>query len=180
MSVCRKSRPGRGRSELLGLVQIDPSRLKSYPHQLSGGMRQRVVIAMARGARPALLIMDEPTTALDVVVQQEIMAQIGDLQQELGFSILFITHDMSLMIELSDRMAVMYARAVRRNGRCQGALHRPLHPYTKALINAFPPLHGPNTPLTGLADGVRFTDIPDLREESAGHWVARSMPVPAR
>lgn len=159
-------------SELLGLVQIDPSRLKSYPHQLSGGMRQRVVIAMAAALRPSLLIMDEPTTALDVVVQQEIMAQIGDLQQELGFSILFITHDMSLMIELSNRMAVMYAGRFVEMAGAQELFTDPLHPYTKALINAFPPLHGPNTPLTGLADGVRFTDIPDLREESPGHWVA--------
>lgn len=159
-------------SELLGLVQIDPSRLKSYPHQLSGGMRQRVVIAMAAALRPSLLIMDEPTTALDVVVQQEIMAQIGDLQQELGFSILFITHDMSLMIELSNRMAVMYAGRFVEMAGAKELFTDPLHPYTKALINAFPPLHGPNTPLTGLADGVRFTDIPDLREESPGHWVA--------
>ena len=159
-------------SELLGLVQIDPSRLKSYPHQLSGGMRQRVVIAMATALRPSLLIMDEPTTALDVVVQQEIMAQIGELQQELGFSILFITHDMSLMIELSDRMAVMYAGRFVEMAEAKELFTEPLHPYTKALINAFPPLHGPNNPLTGLAEGVRFTDIPDLREESAGHWVA--------
>ncbi len=158
--------------ELLGLVQIDPSRLKSYPHQLSGGMRQRVVIAMAAALRPSLLIMDEPTTALDVVVQQEIMAQIGELQQELGFSILFITHDMSLMIELSNRMAVMYAGRFVEMAGAKELFTDPLHPYTKALINAFPPLHGPNNPLTGLAEGVRFTDIPDLREESAGHWVA--------
>ena len=101
--------------------RIDPARLKSYPHQLSGGMRQRVVIAMAVALKPSLLIMDEPTTALDVVVQQEIMAQIGDLQHELGFSILFITHDMSLMVELSHRMAVMYARPDRRDRKCQGA-----------------------------------------------------------
>ncbi len=159
-------------SDLLGLVQIDAGRLKAYPHQLSGGMRQRVVIAMAAALRPALLIMDEPTTALDVVVQQEIMAQIGDLQQELGFSILFITHDMSLMIELSDRMAVMYAGRFVEMAAAKELFTDPRHPYTKALINAFPPLHGPNTPLAGLADGVRFTDIPDLREESPDHWVA--------
>jgi peptide/nickel transport system ATP-binding protein len=159
-------------AELLSLVQLDPGRLKAYPHQLSGGMRQRVVIAMAAALRPALLIMDEPTTALDVVVQQEIMAQIGELQQELGFSILFITHDMSLMIELSDRMAVMYAGRFVEMASAKQLFAEPRHPYTKALINAFPPLHGPNVPLVGLAEGVRFTDIPDLREESAGHWVA--------
>jgi peptide/nickel transport system ATP-binding protein len=79
---------------------------------------------------------------------------------------------MSLMIELSNRMAVMYAGRFVEMAGAQELFTEPLHPYTKALINAFPPLHGPNTPLTGLADGVRFTDIPDLREESAGHWVA--------
>ncbi|HAP88706.1 MAG TPA: sugar ABC transporter ATP-binding protein, partial [Arthrobacter bacterium] len=96
-------------AELLKLVDISPDRLKSYPHQLSGGMRQRAVIAIALALKPSLLIMDEPTTALDVVVQQEIMHQIKELQQQLGFSILFITHDISLMVELSHRMAVMYA-----------------------------------------------------------------------
>lgn len=162
-------------AELLELVRIDPSRLKSYPHQLSGGMRQRVVIAMAVALRPQLLIMDEPTTALDVVVQQEIMAQIAELQRELGFSVLFITHDMSLMIELSHRMAVMYAGRFVETGEASTMFANPLHPYTRALINAFPPLSGPNTPLVGLGEGVRFTDIPDMREEEPGHWVA---PVP--
>ena len=123
-------------------------------------MRQRVVIAMAVALRPALLIMDEPTTALDVVVQQEIMAQIGELQQELGFSILFITHDMSLMVELSDRMAVMYGGRFVEIASAKDLFADPRHPYTKALINAFPPLTGPNVPLAGLADGVRFTVFP--------------------
>ena len=162
-------------AELLELVRIDPKRLKSYPHQLSGGMRQRVVIAMAVALRPHLLIMDEPTTALDVVVQQEIMAQIAELQRELGFSVLFITHDMSLMIELSHRMAVMYAGRFVETAEAHTMFADPLHPYTRALINAFPPLSGPNVPLVGMGEGVRFTDIPDLREEAPGHWVA---PVP--
>jgi peptide/nickel transport system ATP-binding protein len=138
-------------------------------------MRQRVVIAMAVALRPHLLIMDEPTTALDVVVQQEIMAQIAELQRELGFSVLFITHDMSLMIELSHRMAVMYAGRFVETADASTMFADPLHPYTRALINAFPPLSGPVTPLVGLGEGVRFTDIPDLREERPGHWVA---PVP--
>ena len=111
--------------ELLDLVGIDRgTACKSYPHQLSGGMRQRVVIAMATALRPPLLIMDEPTTALDVVVQQEIMAQIKELQRELGFSILFITHDMSLMVELSDRMAIMYAGRFVETAPAQGDLRR--------------------------------------------------------
>jgi ABC-type dipeptide/oligopeptide/nickel transport system ATPase component len=159
-------------AELLELVRIDPARLDSYPHQLSGGMRQRVVIAMAVALRPGLLIMDEPTTALDVVVQQEIMAQIAELQRELGFSVLFITHDMSLMIELSNRMAVMYAGRFVETAESQAMLAEPLHPYTRALIDAFPPLTGPRIPLRGLGEGVRFTDIPDLHEQRPGHWVA--------
>ena len=159
-------------AELLELVRIDPARLDSYPHQLSGGMRQRVVIAMAVALRPSLLIMDEPTTALDVVVQQEIMAQIAELQRELGFSVLFITHDMSLMIELSNRMAVMYAGRFVETAESRAMLAEPLHPYTRALIDAFPPLTGPRIPLRGLGEGVRFTDIPDLHEQRPGHWVA--------
>jgi peptide/nickel transport system ATP-binding protein len=159
-------------AELLELVRIDPARLDSYPHQLSGGMRQRVVIAMAVALRPDLLIMDEPTTALDVVVQQEIMAQIAELQRELGFSVLFITHDMSLMIELSNRMAVMYAGRFVETAESNAMLAEPLHPYTRALIDAFPPLTGPRIPLTGLGEGVRFTNIADLHEERPGHWVA--------
>ena len=135
-------------------------------------MRQRVVIAMAVALRPDLLIMDEPTTALDVVVQQEIMAQIAELQRELGFSVLFITHDMSLMIELSNRMAVMYAGRFVETAESRAMLAEPLHPYTRALIDAFPPLTGPRIPLRGLGEGVRFTDIPDLHEQRPGHWVA--------
>jgi ABC-type dipeptide/oligopeptide/nickel transport system ATPase component len=159
-------------AELLDLVQIDAGRLKAYPHQLSGGMRQRVVIAMAVALQPTLLIMDEPTTALDVVVQQEIMAQISGLRRELGFSILFITHDMSLMIELCDRMAVMYAGRFVETAEAKRLFADPRHPYTRALINAFPPMHGPVAELTGLGEGVRFTNIPDLVEVSPGHLAA--------
>ena len=128
---------------------------------------------MAAALRPSLLIMDEPTTALDVVVQQEIMAQIGDLQQELGFSILFITHDMSLMIELSDRMAVMYAGRFIEMAGAKELFTDPRHPYTKALINAFPPLHGPNT-LTGRSGrrACASPTSPTSASESPGHWVA--------
>ena len=159
-------------AELLDLVGIPHDRLRSYPHQLSGGMRQRVVIAMAMALRPPLLIMDEPTTALDVVVQQEIMAQIKDLQRELGFAILFITHDMSLMVELSDRMAVMYAGRFVETASALTIFEQPQHPYTSALMNAFPPMSGPRTRLRGLGEGVRFHDIPDLVEVAPGHRVA--------
>jgi peptide/nickel transport system ATP-binding protein len=188
-----KRRAAWGRAgELLELVGIDPGRLKAYPHQLSGGMRQRVVIAMAVALRPRLLIMDEPTTALDVVVQQEIMAQIRDLQRELGFSILFITHDMSLMVELSNRIGVMYGGRIVELADAKDLFAEPLHPYTEALMNAFPPLTGPRRELTGLFDAPRTADscgfhvrcpedrsdcsrnIPDLREVAPGRWVARS------
>ncbi|ATW52090.1 ABC transporter ATP-binding protein [Streptomyces peucetius] len=184
-------RAARQRSgQLLELVGIDPARLKAYPHQLSGGMRQRVVIAMAVALKPRLLIMDEPTTALDVVVQQEIMAQIGDLRKEFGFSILFITHDISLMVELSDRMGVMYGGRLVELASSAALFDEPLHPYTAALMNAFPPLTGPRRELTGLFDAPRTagscgfhvncpddrsdcsTDIPDLREVATGRWVA--------
>ncbi|KRB35193.1 UNVERIFIED_CONTAM: ABC transporter ATP-binding protein [Microbacterium sp. SLM126] len=158
--------------ELLDLVGIPQERLRAYPHQLSGGMRQRVVIAMATALRPPLLIMDEPTTALDVVVQQEIMAQIKELQQQLGFAILFITHDISLMVELSDRMAVMYAGRFVETAPAKEILDAPEHPYTRALMNAFPPMSGPRTRLRGLGEGVRFRDIPDLEPVTPTHWVA--------
>jgi peptide/nickel transport system ATP-binding protein len=157
---------------LLDLVGIPHDRLRSYPHQLSGGMRQRVVIAMATALRPLLLIMDEPTTALDVVVQQEIMAQIKDLQRELGFAILFITHDMSLMVELSDRMAVMYAGRFVETASALSIFETPRHPYTNALMNAFPPMTGPRVRLRGLGEGIRFTDIPDLVPVGPDHWAA--------
>jgi peptide/nickel transport system ATP-binding protein len=157
---------------LLELVRIDSARLKSYPHQLSGGMRQRAVIAMAVALKPSLLILDEPTTALDVVVQQEIMAQIKELQRELGFSVLFITHDMSLMVELSHRMAVMYGGRIVETAKAQDVYASPRHPYTQALMGAFPPLTGPRVPLTGLPDGVKFRNIPDLIEAAPGHFVA--------
>jgi peptide/nickel transport system ATP-binding protein len=129
---------------------------------------------MATALRPPLLIMDEPTTALDVVVQQEIMAQIKDLQRELGFAILFITHDMSLMVELSDRMAVMYAGRFVETARARDIFAAPRHPYTRALMNAFPPMSGPRARLQGLGEGVRFRDIPDLEQVGPTHWVAPS------
>lgn len=150
-------------AELLEVVGIGADRLRSYPHQLSGGMRQRAVIAIALALRPSLLIMDEPTTALDVVVQQEILQQITELRRELGFSILFITHDMSLMVELSDRLAVMYAGRLVEVAPSRAMLDDPLHPYTGALMNAFPPLTGPREELVGLPDAP-----PDLAAPPPG------------
>jgi peptide/nickel transport system ATP-binding protein len=123
---------------LLKMVDIDPSRAKSYPHQLSGGMRQRVVIALALCLDPEILIADEPTTALDVVVQAGILRTLKDLQQRLGLTVLLISHDISIMSGMTDRMAVMYAGKIVEIGPTQSVIDKPLHPYTEALLNAVP------------------------------------------
>jgi oligopeptide/dipeptide ABC transporter ATP-binding protein len=150
-------------ASLLDLVGIPRSRLRSYPHELSGGMRQRVMIAMALAAEPEIIIMDEPTTALDVVVQRDILAQIVELKDRLGFSILFITHDLSLLLELADRIAVMYAGQFVEIAT-SGEIHREsAHPYTKGLLNSFPSLRGPRRELTGIPGSP-----PDLRDPPPG------------
>ena len=136
--------------DLLELVGIDRRRLRSYPHELSGGMRQRVVIAMALALRPELVIMDEPTTALDVVVQREILQQIRELQTELGFAVLFITHDLSLLLELAHRVAIMYAGEIVEQAPAARLRDDPRHPYTVGLLGSFPPLHGPVQRLSGI------------------------------
>jgi peptide/nickel transport system ATP-binding protein len=137
-------------AEVLRLVGIDPVHLKSYPHQLSGGMRQRAMIAMALLFTPDLVIMDEPTSALDVVAQRSLMVQIKELQRELGFAIIFVTHDMSLVSHYSDRLMVMYAGQIAELGRTRQIFDRPLHPYSRGLLEAFPGIHGPKVPLTGI------------------------------
>ncbi|HET7128258.1 MAG TPA: ABC transporter ATP-binding protein [Gaiellaceae bacterium] len=136
--------------ELLELVGIDRRRLRAYPHELSGGMRQRVVIGMALALRPELVIMDEPTTALDVVVQREILQQVRELQAELGFAVLFITHDLSLLLELAHRIAIMYAGEIVEEASPARLRKDPRHPYTVGLLGSFPPLHGPVERLTGI------------------------------
>ncbi len=137
-------------ASLLDLVGIPRSRLRSYPHELSGGMRQRVMIAMALAAEPEIIIMDEPTTALDVVVQRDILAQIVELKDRLGFSILFITHDLSLLLELADRIAVMYAGQFVEIATSDEIHREAAHPYTKGLLNSFPSLRGPRRELVGI------------------------------
>ncbi|NDJ61793.1 MAG: ABC transporter ATP-binding protein [Chloroflexi bacterium] len=136
--------------ELLDLVGIDPDRVNSYPHQLSGGMRQRVVIAIALALNPELIVMDEPTTALDVVVQKQIMDQIRELRNQFGFSILFISHDLSLMVEFSDRVGIMYAGELVEVAPSQAIFNDPQHPYTVRLMNSFPTLSGPRVELFGI------------------------------
>src|SRR5271169_2274541 len=150
-------------ASLLDLVGIPRSRLRSYPHELSGGMRQRVMIAMALATDPEIIIMDEPTTALDVVVQRDILAQIVELKERLGFSILFITHDLSLLLELADRIAVMYAGQLMEIGTATEIHHEPSHPYTKRLLHSFPSLRGPRKELTGIPGTP-----PDLLEPPPG------------
>jgi oligopeptide/dipeptide ABC transporter ATP-binding protein len=135
---------------LLDMVGIPRARLRSYPHELSGGMRQRIMIAMALATDPEVVIMDEPTTALDVVVQREILGQILELKERLGFAVLFITHDLSLLLELADRIAVMYAGQLMEIGTATEIHHEPSHPYTKRLLRSFPALHGPRKELAGI------------------------------
>lgn len=129
--------------ELMGLVEIDPRHLGSYPHELSGGMRQRIVIALALALEPPLLIMDEPTTALDVVVEREILKRVVKLQKEMGFSILFITHDLSLLLEFATRLGVLYAGKLVEIGPVEVFREGGRHPYTEGLLNAVPQLTGP-------------------------------------
>ena len=188
-------------ADLLELVGIDRRRLRAYPHELSGGMRQRVIIAMALALRPELVVMDEPTTALDVVVQREILQQVRDLQAELGFAVLFITHDLSLLLELAHRVAIMYAGEIVESAPAARLRDDPRHPYTIGLLQSFPPLTGPVERLTGIGGtppdlaappaGCRFhprcphcrvedaslyrrqtTERPVLREIAPGHRVA--------
>ena len=149
--------------ELLELVGIDGRRVSAYPHQLSGGMRQRVVIAMALALKPELIIMDEPTTALDVVVQREILQQIEALKRDFGFAVLFITHDLSLLLEFADRIAIMYAGEIVESAPAERFASNPLHPYTQGLLKSFPPLRGPLMRLTGIPGSP-----PDLRDPPAG------------
>jgi len=137
-------------AEVLRLVGIDAVHLRSYPHQLSGGMRQRAMIAMALLFTPDLVIMDEPTSALDVVAQRSLMTQIKALQQEFGFAVIFVTHDMSLVSHYSDRLMVMYAGQVAESGGTRRIFDTPLHPYSRGLLDAFPSIRGPKVPLQGI------------------------------
>ena len=128
--------------ELLELVAVGRERIRSYPHELSGGMRQRVMIAMALALRPQLMVMDEPTTALDVLVQREILRQISMLRHEFGFSVIFITHDLPLLLEISDRIAVMRDGEIIELAPARQLWEHPQHEYTKTLLASFPRLTG--------------------------------------
>ncbi len=168
-NITKNVKVARERSEeLLSLVGIPKERLSDYPHQFSGGMRQRAVIAMALALNPKLLILDEPTTALDTVVQRDILKRIYDLKAKFGFSILFITHDISLMMEFCDSVAIMYAGKIVEKAKTEKILNDPSHPYTFGLKNSFPSLQGKieymegieGTPLDlkNIPDGCRFEE----------------------
>jgi oligopeptide/dipeptide ABC transporter ATP-binding protein len=187
--------------DMLRLVKIaDPdSRVDAYPHQLSGGMRQRVMIAMALSCNPSLLIADEPTTALDVTIQAQILELIKELQQRLGMALLLITHDLGVVAERADEVAIMYAGKIVERARAQAIFARPFHPYTVGLLNSLPgtgakkkkrldAIPGVVPSPLNLPSGCRFRDRcpkaqavcaetePQLLEKEPGHWVACYFP----
>ena len=183
--------------EMLDLVGIpEPTtRVDSYPHEMSGGMRQRAMIAMALACEPRILIADEPTTALDVTIQAQMLELMGDLQKKLGMAIIFITHDLGVVAEVADRVVVMYAAQVVETASVEDIFNRPRMPYTAGLMNSIPRLGssinkkrleaipGSVPALTSLPDGCRFhprcafaTDactaaIPVLETASDGHLI---------
>lgn len=150
-------------NELLEKVGMDPRRKDSYPHQLSGGMRQRAMIAMALALDPALIIADEPTTALDVITQDHILEEINGLMETLQSSILIITHDISVIAETCDRVGVMYGGELVECGPVEEVFTRPEHPYTLGLINAFPTIEGEEEDLITMPG-----EPPDLSNPSEG------------
>jgi peptide/nickel transport system ATP-binding protein len=142
---------------LLDLVGLEGLRESACAHELSGGMRQRVGIAMALALEPDLLILDEPTTALDVIVERDILERIRRLQRERGFAVMFITHDLSRMLQFSDRVAVFYAARLAEVGPAARLREAPRHPYTRGLLEAFPSIHGrrPATAIPGSPPSLR-------------------------
>jgi peptide/nickel transport system ATP-binding protein len=150
-------------AQLLEMVGMSGDRLRSYPHELSGGMRQRAMIAMALALEPQVMILDEPTTALDVVTQREILEELMGLRDRLGFAALFITHDLSLLVELADDIAVMYAGRLMERAPAAALFRSPRLPYTYGLLNCFPPMHGKRVAMEGIGGSP-----PDLRDLPQG------------
>ncbi|OLD12812.1 hypothetical protein AUF78_17575 [archaeon 13_1_20CM_2_51_12] len=138
-------------SKLLETVGIEPSRANNYPHEFSGGMRQRALIAMALASDPSLVVADEPGTALDVIVQAQILRLMRDLKDKLGLSMILISHDLSIIAETCEKVAIMYAGRIVEYGNAVSIFKDPKHPYTQGLIKAFPSINGPR---------VRMTSIP--------------------
>jgi len=158
-----KERARRRAAELLELVGIPRKRAEAYPHELSGGMRQRVMIAMALACDPAIVIGDEPTTALDVMVQAQILKLLEQLRQELGLSLILITHDLSVIAETCDRTLVMYAGRVAEEGPVRKIFRAPRHPYTSKLLGAFPSIQADRRTLDTIPG-----QLPDLRDPPSG------------
>ncbi|MFC0272856.1 ABC transporter ATP-binding protein [Metabacillus herbersteinensis] len=180
--------------ELFELIGIDKSRLKDYPHQFSGGMRQRAIIAMALSLDPEIIVADEPTTALDVVVQSQILKRIQNLQNKLNSSMIMVTHDMSVVAETCQKVVVMYAGKVVESGSVESIFNEPSHPYTMGLKNAFPSVKGEKIELISIPGyppdlqnpptGCRFADrcpfttklcleeYPEVVEVNKNHKVA--------
>ena len=151
-------------AELLRMVQLEPERvLRSYPHELSGGMRQRVLIAMSLLLQPEILILDEPTTALDILTQRAIIDVLRRLKEKLGFATIFVSHDLSLAAELADRVATMYAGRIVELGPVDDIFYRTAHPYTRALLDAVPTVVGGEERLTSIPGSP-----PDLRNLPSG------------
>jgi len=171
--VGEKEATARAKS-LLDSVGVHSRRVGSYPHELSGGQRQRVMMAMALACDPQLVIADEPTTALDVIVQAQILALLTDLVRERGISLIMITHDLSVLAQTCDRIAVMYAGKLVETGPSLDVIGAPRHPYTRALAGAFPTLGDPRS---RRAPGGLAGDPPDLRESFDGCPFAPRCPL---
>jgi peptide/nickel transport system ATP-binding protein len=180
--------------ELFELVGLDPAFKDQYPHQYSGGMRQRAVIAMALSCEPNIIIADEPTTALDVIVQDQLLKRIREIQEQLNMAMIYISHDVAVIAEVSDRVGVMYAGRMAELASTKAIFHHPIHPYTMGLMSAFPSIVGEKTELVTLPgeppdllappSGCRFhprcpyaTDIcarevPAFKAHEDGHYAA--------
>ncbi|HSF83379.1 MAG TPA: ABC transporter ATP-binding protein [Anaerolineales bacterium] len=150
-------------AELFTIVGIDPQMMEHYPHEFSGGMRQRAVIAMALACSPSLIIADEPTTALDVIVQDQVLRELRAVQQAMNMSMIYISHDVAVIAEVAEKIGVMYAGRLVELAHCRDIFRRPRHPYTAALMSAFPSIKGPKRRLDGLGG-----EPPDLLYPPAG------------
>jgi peptide/nickel transport system ATP-binding protein len=186
-------------AELFELVGIDAAMIDRYPHEFSGGMRQRAVIAMALSCNPDIIIADEPTTALDVIVQDRVLRKLEEIQRQLNMGMIYISHDIAVVAEVSDRIGVMYAGRMAEMAKAVDIFERPLHPYTYALMGAFPSIKGPKKELITLPGeppdllnpppGCRFhprcpyaneicqQEVPPFKDYGAGHHAACWYPL---
>jgi peptide/nickel transport system ATP-binding protein len=188
-------------AELFKMVGLDPKLMDQYPHEYSGGMRQRAIAAMAMSCSPDLIIADEPTTALDVIIQDSVLRELTDLQKKLGMSMIYISHDIAVIAEVTERVMVMYAGYLAEYGTVKEVFKHPLHPYTHGLMSAIPSIAGPKRELTTLPgeppdlinppSGCRFhprcpfaTDIcneqvPEYKDHGGEHFAACWHPLEA-